>query len=169
MEKNELLRARVTPKLKKDFEDICKTYGNKPPAEMLREVVEIFVQSNLSRLGDRILVHIYRPEGYDFGAWRVFVKLRNPDEATWFGSSVPFVLPGFEKRRLASDDEYRSIVGVQNKENFVNYELGGVFIEGEWRGHLYSNGIKEQENPTTIDEVRAGLVDHIAKHLDRFK
>jgi hypothetical protein len=170
MEKTDLFRVRVSPRIKADFEEICKTFGNKPPADMLREIVGTFVQSNLSRLSDRVVVYISRPDGYDFGAWRVFIKLRNPEEATWCGSSVPFSLPtSFKKRRLASDSEYQSVVGVLNEKTFVEYEMGGVFINGEWRGHLYSNGVEEGKNPTTIDEVKSGLVDHISKHLDKFK
>jgi hypothetical protein len=169
MEKSEILRTRVTQKLKRDFEEICKAYGNKPPAEMLREVVETFVQSNFDRLNDRVVVQISRPEGYMFGAWRVVIKLRNPEDATWKGSAIPFNLPKFEKRNLTSDIEFQSVVGVPNNENFVNYELGGTFIAGEWRGHLYTNGVEEQDNLMTIDQVQSKLVDYITKHLDRFK
>ena len=169
MEKSDLLRARVTPRLKADFEEICKTFGNKPPAEMMREVMEAFVQSNMERLGNRVVVHISRPEGYNFGAWRVFIKLRTPEEATWNGSPVPFSLPNFEKRRLVSDDDYKAVVGVTNQEHFVEYQMGGVFIRGEWRGHLYSNGVEENLNPTTIEEVQSKLEKHIATHLDKFK
>jgi hypothetical protein len=169
MEKTDLLRVRVTSKLKTDFEAVCATFGNKAPADMLREIVADFVQSNIGRLGDRVVVHISRPEGYDFGAWRVFIKLRNPEDATWNGSSVPFALPKFEKRRLASDDEYKAVVGVPNKDHFVDYEMGGVFNGGEWRGHLYSNGIEETQNPTTINRVQTGLVEYITAHLDKFK
>jgi len=166
MEKTELLRVRISPRLKADFEEICKTYGNEHPADMLREIVDSFVRSNLDRLSDRVVVHISRPEGYNLGAWRVFVKLRNPDEAIWLGKSVPFPLPKLEKRRLSADDEYRAVVG---RPGFAGYELGGVFINGEWRGHLYSNGVEEQQNPTTIPEVQAALIEHITEHLNRFK
>ncbi|MYM32084.1 hypothetical protein GTP58_27505 [Duganella sp. CY15W] len=166
MEKTELLRVRVSPRLKADFEEICKTFGNEHPADMLREIVDSFVKLNLDRLGDRVVVHISKPEGYDPGAWRVFVKLRNPDEAIWMGSIVPFRFPQLDKRRLHSDDEYRAVVGLPD---FSGYELGGVFFNGEWRGHLYSNGIEEDQNPTPIDQVKESLRSHITAHLDKFK
>lgn len=166
MDKTDLLRVRVTPRLKTDFEEICKTFGDKSSADMLRELVAQFVQANMNRLGDRVVVYISRPEGYDSGAWRVFIKLRDPEEAVWHGKSVPFPLPKIEKRRLLSDEEYRSIVGLAN---LGGYELGGVFINGEWRGHLYTNGVAEVSNPVPIDKVRTILVDHVSNYLDKFK
>lgn len=168
MEKNDFLRARVTPKLREDFEAICKTF-DMTAADVLRDLVDRYVQENLSRLGDRILVNISRPTGYDLGAYRVLIKLRRPEEALYNRQPVPFKLPEFEKRRLASDDEYRAVVGVPHDADFVKYEMGGVFLNGEWRGHLYTNGIEEKKNPTSIEKVRSVLVDTLSQHFDRFK
>lgn len=168
MEKASFLRARVSDRLKQDFEDICKVLGNKQPTVQLRELVEQFVREKSDQLDDRIIVHIYRPDGYDLGAWRVLITLRNPEEGLWCGKPIPFALPTLEKRRLDSDKEYQSIVGVPSKEHFVGYGMGGSFINGEWRGHLYSNGIAEKDNPTSIEEVRILLVNVINSLLDKF-
>lgn len=170
MEKSELLRVRVTPKMKGDFEAICKNLGDIQPADKLRELVEAFVDAHIDSLGDRVAVHISKPHGYDPGAWQVFIKLRDKEESIWHGSSIPFPLPDtFKKRRLSSDREYQAVVGVAISKGFNQYEMGGVFVNGEWRGHLYSNGIEEGQNPTSIEEVKAGLVAHISRHLDKFK
>lgn len=168
MEKNDLLRVRVTPRLREDFEAICKTF-DMTAADVLRDIVDRYVQENLPRLGDRIVINISRPTGYDLGAYRVFIKLRFPEEASYNGKPIPFRLPELKMRRMASDDEYRSIVGVPDAKQFVKYEMGGVFINGEWRGHLYTNGIEEKQNPTPIEVVKSVLVESLAEHFDRFK
>ena len=87
------------------------------------------------------MVHIYRPEGYDFGAWRVSITLSNPADGNWHDSFVPFELPELSYRRIVSDAESQAVIRSQ-----VHGELfmGGKFDEaGVWRGHVYSNGIPE--------------------------
>lgn len=168
MEKNEFLRARVTPRVRQDFEAICKTF-DMTAADVLRDIVDQYVQENIARLGDRIVVSISRPTGYELGAYRVFIKLRCPEEASYHGTPIPFPLPCWETRRLASDEEYRAVVGTPDKKEFVKYDLGGAFINGEWRGHLYTNGIEEKKNPITIDEVKFKLEETLGMHFDRFK
>ncbi|MER9947374.1 hypothetical protein [Mesorhizobium sp. M0047] len=161
--RTEFLRARVTERTKIDFDAICQELG-KTSTEQMRELIEDFVRENYNVLTDRVVVHIYRPEGYSFGAWRVTIKLRNPADMTWSGTSVPFHLPDLPKRRLISDPEYRSVVeGADGQPT-----LGGVFDGPEWRGHVYSNGSEEPENPTPIVQVEKALRDTIISVIGRF-
>jgi len=150
-DKSEFLRARVSKQTKSEFEDICAELG-KTATEQLREIIEAFVRREYGRLRDRVTVHIYHPAGYDPEAWRVTIKLRNPDEATWRGAAVPFALPNLQKRRISSDPEYMAVLFSGNDQP----DLGGKFVKGEWRGHLYSNGCLESENrlPSTRFEKR---------------
>ncbi len=159
---SDFLRTRVLPQTKIDFLAICNELG-KTPTEQLRELVEAFITREYGRLHDRIAVHIYRPAGYDLGAWRVTVKLRNPAEMTWNGTAIPFALPALPKRRLESDPEYRALVFDHHQPYF-----GGEFSAGEWRGHLYSNGCPESENPTPIEAVAEALTTIITQLIERF-
>jgi len=161
-DKSEFLRARVSKQTKSVFEDICAELG-KTATEQLREIIEAFVRREYGRLRDRVTVHIYRPAGYDLGAWRVTIKLRNPDEATWGGAAVPFALPNLPKRRISSDPEYTAVLFRGDQ-----LDLGGKFVKGEWRGHLYSNGCPESENPTSVDTVREALASTIDTLVTRF-
>ncbi len=42
---------------------------------------------------------------------------------------------------------------------------GGEFVNGEWRGHLYSNGCPEVENPTSIEMVREALANTVMEQI----
>lgn len=160
----EYLRTRVSSRLKADFDDICRELG-KTPTEQLRELVASFVTREYGHLSDRINVHIFRPEGYDEGAWRVTIKLRDPKEMTWRGKQIPFHLPELEKRLIRSDDEYVAVVFDKQTNDPT---LGGQFNDGEWRGHIYSNGCPESVNPITIYQVREALTLTITQTINLF-
>jgi hypothetical protein len=160
----EYLRTRVSAQMKTDFDDICQALG-KTPTEQLRELVSAFVTREYGSLNDRISVHIFRPAGYDYGVWRATVKLRNPAEMTWGGTPIPFHLPDLPKRRVHSDPEYLAVVFDPTTREPT---LGGHFVGGEWRGHIYSNGCPERDNPTPILDVRAKLTSAVEQIIDRF-
>lgn len=164
MDKDDMLRVRVPSSTKSNFEQIAEKLG-RTPSVLHRELIEKFVNSNLDSLPERVLVYISRPEGYHEGVWTVLIKLRNPQEAFFYDSAIPFTLPQFEQRRLTSDKGYGTVVGVPGGESV----LGGNFIDGEWRGHLYSNGLKETANPTSSHEIQKKLTDHVSALLDKFK
>ena len=165
MEKAAFMKTRVTETLKAEFDDIAREYG-KLPTVLLREIIEEFVHRNYPKLSDRIRVRIHKPEDYNLGAWRVTIKLRKPSEALWRGTPIPFELPpNLPKRRLASDPEYLAVVVSRDTQEQI---LGGRFIDGEWRGHLYSNGCPEPENPTSIEAVEQALIKTIEELLTRF-
>jgi hypothetical protein len=154
----------VSKRMKADFDEICHALG-KTATEQLRELVSAFVTREYGRLDDRVTVHIFQPPGYDYGVWRTIIKLRNPAEMTWVGKPIPFHVPELPKRRLHSDPEYLAVVFDQKTQE---PDLGGQFVEGEWRGHLYSNGCAEAENPTAIADVRSALTSTVEKIIDRF-
>ncbi|TRC84425.1 hypothetical protein FJV80_17390 [Mesorhizobium sp. WSM4310] len=165
MEKNSFIKARISSATKLDFESICQELGVQPTTKA-RELIEAFVQAEYGRLSDRITVHIYRPSGYDFGAWRVKMRLRNPAELEWEGAPVPFAFPELpSSRRLHPDDGFLAIVrNVKTGE----HSIGGQFVKGRWEGHLYSNGVAEGENQTSIEQVQVALRETINNLLTRF-
>lgn len=164
MDKDDLLRARVPSATKANFEKIAESAGRNP-SELLRDLVHEYVAANIHRLPDRVVVHIGKPRDYQPGAWTVLIKLRDPNEGIWLDHPISFALPELKLRRLASDKDYGTVVGLPD---FSGYTSGGIFLNGVWRGHLYSNGIPEDENPTTIEEVRQRLRDDVTSLLDRF-
>ncbi|MBX5210791.1 hypothetical protein [Rhizobium sp. NZLR11] len=162
MEKDAIIKARISSGTKADFEAICQGIGVQPTTKA-RELIEEFVKAEYGRLTDRLTVHIYRPSGYDYGAWRVKMQLRDPSEMQFFSASVPFPLPELPKRRLHPDDGYLSVVSSKTG----GFTLGGQFVGGLWEGHLYSNGVEEDQNPTKLEEVQAALYSTVIALMDR--
>ena len=163
MDKDAIIKARISARTKSDFEDICRELGAQPTTK-LRELVETFVRREYGRLNDRVTVHISRPTGYELGAWRVKMRLRNPADLAWGNVPVPFELPELPKRRLHPDDGFRVVV---TKKATGELALGGHFVNGTWEGHLYSNGIHEGENPTPIAQVQAALAETVTDLINR--
>jgi hypothetical protein len=162
--KEPVLRARVDEATKARFEEICHHFGE-TASDRLRQLVEDFVREHASVLG-RVDVRIERPTGYDHGAWRVTAALRFPEQATWQGAPVAFAMPELEHRIfIIPDSEYRAAVLDPVSGQPV---VGGRFSNGIWRADLYSNGIREDDNPTSIDTVKAELTAAIERTLERF-
>lgn len=163
MEKSEFLKARVSEKLKAEFEDICRTY-DKQPTVKLRELVYEFVRAERHRLGDRVLIDIYKPDHYDIGAWRVTIKLRDREALIWNGQPVPFEFPELPERSLVCEREYAAVIVKEGGD----CRLGGKFVDGTWKGDLYSNGCLETENPTPVELVRSELLRVVTERVDQF-
>lgn len=163
MEKDSFIKARLSAATKRDFEAICQTLGVLPTTKT-RELLEAFVQREYGRLEDRVTVHIHHPSDYSLGAWRVKMRLRDPGAMSWQDSPVPFAFPNLPKRRLHPDEGYLAVV---QRAGSGELGIGGQFLDGIWEGHLYSNGIDEESNPTSIEDVRAALHDTIAAIIDR--
>ncbi len=162
MEKDAIVKARISSATKGDFEDICQELGVQPTTKV-RELIEAFVKEEYGRLSDRLTIHIYKPSHYDYGAWCVKMKLRNPLEMQFQGIPVPFHLPELPKRRLNPKEGYLSVVALPNGE----FTIGGQFVDGVWEGHLYSNGSEEGQNPTPVEEVQSALYENVIKVMDR--
>jgi hypothetical protein len=99
-----------------------------------------------------VTFEIVRPDSYDFGAWRVVAKLRSDIEY----KSLTFCMPSLPKRMFQADTQYRNVVAG---------ELHGRFSEGEWHADLYTNGVSEDLNPTSIAAVEEELVQNVMRAL----
>lgn len=101
---------------------------------------------------------ISRPDGYDFGAWRMEAKL-GPKILDKLGNTdFPFSLPALPKRLCLPEKKYvRAVAG----------EMCGCFVKGEWLGDWYSNGISETENPTTMDAVRDAFIQNVTQAIQK--
>ncbi|MFK3968602.1 hypothetical protein ACI2KT_34145 [Ensifer adhaerens] len=164
MEKDSFIKARISSATKTQFEDICQELSVQPTTKV-RELVEQFVRDESERLKEEVSVDVKRPPDYQSGAWRVTVRLRNPADLERWGVPVPFAFPDLPKRRLHPDDGYLAVVRKNGSDELV---IGGQFVKGIWHGHLYTNGIPEDENPTSIEEVKAALRETATKLIDRF-
>lgn len=102
-----------------------------------------------------VTCEVTQPEGYDFGAWRVVVTVRD-DVPGRIPEELGFSLPDLPKRLCHPDQGYFCATG---------RGILGSLKNGSWMGHVYSNGVAEEENPTTIDEVRESFIHNIKKAI----
>ena len=151
-DKSDFLRARVSKETKAAFEKYATALG-KTPTDQLREMVDQFIRDEAVRTQQDVVISISRPPGYDFGAWLVTIKVQDPNAVAWQGRPFGFQLPELPKRRIQSDPAYLAPILVAGGE----IKLGGHFVDGLWRGHLYTNGIEESINPTPLEVVHDQL------------
>ncbi len=110
----------------------------------------------LSRTEGMVSCDIHQPDGYDFGAWKVEIKLGNKVLKKPGSESLVFTLPSMQNRMCHPDKGY---------VRAINGELRGSFIEGKWIGDVYSNGIPETDNPTKIEAVRDAFTQSVMRAL----
>jgi hypothetical protein len=47
--------------------------------------------------------------------------------------------------------------------------LDGVFVDGVWEGHIYTNSVDEADNPTPIAAVTDALKSSVTSRIDAFR
>ncbi len=164
MSKDTYIRTRIQESTKNDFETICNSM-NLVPSEQLRFMIEMFVADNHGSENNPYKVHIYKPEDYDYGVWRVTVTLKTPSDGEWMGAPIPFELPDLPYRIIQSDPEYRAVVARRSDGMAV---LGGRFDNGFWRGHVRTNGREESTNPISIEQVEEAIREVLDKAFKNF-
>ncbi|MBN3340817.1 hypothetical protein H5A44_00015 [Pectobacterium brasiliense] len=109
----------------------------------------------LVAVSPRFNIQLYKPDGYDTGAWRLRVSLG--DEVRSYLGTTPLVLsiPAQDRRRFLPDNGYRRDINLMHFEN------------GLLEAHVYSNGIPENENPTPIEDVYLVMVKSMHQTLDQ--
>lgn len=110
-------------------------------------------------------VMVEQPEGYEVGAWISRLELDAGERDVLKGVPSSFALFSLPKLpyRLVIPDRGSCAIGFPQGLA----ELMGVLDdEGAWFGHLYTNGVGEQHNPTPISEVVRALEACVANALE---
>lgn len=112
----------------------------------IRSLRGALARAVLPSLPTRLRCIIFKPDDYQVGAWRV--EMRLPESLLQLSSDFPFGfdLPQLPKRYFVM------------KEGFGVGPRAGQFLAGVWRADLYSNGVTEDQNPTSIREVKRALL-----------
>lgn len=115
-------------------------------SQCIRSLKVALARAILPRLPTRARCWIFRPDNYQVGAWRVEMRLPPGVQRFWSGSPIPFDIPQLRKRLFLMESEF----------HFGLYI--GRFVDGVWKADLYSNGIEEAKNPTSLTEVKRALL-----------
>lgn len=144
-----------------------KIFRSDVPGErerFLQHIDEIRVMKKLEPLNPAIEyspewgnIRISRPEGYDHGAWRVFITLnKKQGDITW---SIRF--PVLSGRLLTADPGYTGMV----RDSAGVSQPGFRFRNHRCELHLYTNGIREEDNPVPPKDVARHLADAVETNL----
>lgn len=119
----------------------------------LRAVRAALARAILPVLTPRVRCAVFQPGRYEYGAWRVNITL-GPAVRKFLGDShLVFTLPKWPKRNVVMEPDFMRDLHV------------GIFRDGAWSADIYSNGIAEDDNPTTIAQVKAGLLASVNEVL----
>ncbi|MFJ5434071.1 hypothetical protein ACIPSR_10920 [Pectobacterium sp. CHL-2024] len=104
-------------------------------------------------------INISHPDNYMNGAWKmeIFLSGNLKENEELIGSPVP--MPKLAGRLIIVDKQY-AVAHKKSEED--DYELMMHFIDGVGKAHIYSNGISEDENKTSITTV----ADEVAKLIN---
>lgn len=128
--------------------------------QYLQQIDEIRRIKNLDLLNPGIefsaewgYIRMHRPESYDHGVWRVQITIT--DDKVNIERCIDF--PVLSTRLLIADPGYAGLASA----NFASNQPGFRFINRRSKLHVYTNGVSEDENPTTPQDVIHALVNAI--------
>jgi hypothetical protein len=109
-------------------------------------------------------IEIIQPTDYQYGAWQVTVTLTDEEQLYFKKVPLPFPLPSLQNRLIVWEKDY--VMAVAEEKETV---LKAKFVDGVWHGHVYSSGIAEKENPTSIDVVKQEIEKAVAETIIAIK
>ena len=121
----------------------------------IRSVKTALARAILPQLPTRIRCRIFRPDNYELGAWRVEMRLPAEVWRLWNGSPFLLDLPVFSKRHFIMTSEFSHGPSIAR------------FVGGVWKADLYTNGIAEELNPTSLADVKQALLQSVEDLLHR--
>jgi hypothetical protein len=120
----------------------------------LTAVKAALARAILPAVSNGVRCRIYQPDAYVRGAWRVEVELPSAALNVLGGSGLSFPVRDLPARRLHGDDGFR-----------YASPSGGQFVDGLWRAHLYTNGVSEEDNRTSLSRVAHGILAAVYESL----
>lgn len=96
------------------------------------------------------------PKGYMHGAYYIEAKLEGKEIPAYRAWPVSFDIPKLPMRLIHTKPEY--LVGASTEHGV---QLNGIFNDGIWVSHIYTNGVEENKNPTSIEAVEVALKSSI--------
>lgn len=123
--------------------------------QSIRSVKAALARAILPQLPTRVRCRIFRPDSYELGAWRVEMRLPGEVQRFWNGSPFLLDLPALSKRNFIASSEFSHGPSIAR------------FVDGVWKADLYTNGIAEELNPTSLADVKQALLQGVDDLLHR--
>ncbi|ANJ76418.1 hypothetical protein PQH03_29010 [Ralstonia insidiosa] len=126
-------------------------YLRSAKAALVREIIQV--------VNPWVNCRIFRPDAYDYGAWRVEMSLGQAGLAALGSSRLVFDIPRHQERLVVPDKEYLFDINPAQAKHL------GQFQDGIWAADVYSNGISEDANDVKIDQLRKQFVRSVYQKL----
>ncbi len=126
-------------------------YVRSAKAALVREIIQV--------VSPWVNCRIFRPDAYDYGAWRVEMSLGQQALAMLGTSKLVFDIPQHQQRLVVPDDGYLFDINPAQGKHL------GQFKDGIWAADVYSNGTPEDVNQVPIDQLRAQFVRNVYQKL----
>lgn len=120
-----------------------------------RIVVSGLARKILPAVSPRFNCQLYKPDGYEVGAWKLRVSLGDAALECLSGTPLVLKIPALKQRLVLPDQGYRRDADLMH------------FKDGILEAHIYSNGCPEDANDTPIEKVRADIIRKIHTTLDK--
>jgi hypothetical protein len=105
------------------------------------------------------------PEDFDVGVYRVVLSLDAGERALVGNNRFVFQIPTLKARLFRVQTQFR----FPKSPRTGPYSFHGLFSNGEWHAIVQSNGVKEEQNPTTRTDIKTALEAAVAKALVPFR
>ncbi|MFN3713672.1 MAG: hypothetical protein ACK4SX_08440 [Alcanivoracaceae bacterium] len=102
-----------------------------------------------------------RPARYAYGAWKMSVSLKLPARKQLTNLDLVLKVPRISMRIIHPDPGY---TGVARSEDALS--IGLRFVDGVAKAHVYTNGVMEEENQTSLSDVARSVADVIDSYFD---
>lgn len=137
--------------LRRGLNDYLAALANKTGQSLPPDVLRI-----IRMPGQFCTVSITQPRSYDFGAWQVHIALDAATAAMISADEIGTLpLPRVRHRIFTPDGGYGAGLFDPDIDNFA---IGFRIYHGISELHMYSNGIAEEENPHSPEEMAEVLI-----------
>lgn len=129
----------------------------------LHEAARVLADGLADALGYVTFKH-ERPADFDYGVFRISMSVRGKVREKADARNVVFEIPTLPKRFFRYDEPQYMMPRASGDQPWR-----GCFVNGEWKAIVQTNGISEEENPTSMDVVKDALIAQVLKALEPWK
>ena len=137
-----------------------QSHGN-PTWFILPEELHEAARQIASRLTETVNLITFRsehPVDFAYGVFRVTMSIGGKVREQVERRDVIFEIPTLPKRLFRPEDTKFMLSPTSDKTPWR-----GRFVNGEWTAIVQTNGISEEENPTSMDVVKDALIAQVVK------
>lgn len=127
------------------------------PEGCLGTVRSALARTILAQFAALVGIDVFRPDTYDFGAWRVLMRAGHRVREVFPDGIFRFALPTLSTERF--------IIGQYDRQH-QPLPGEGQFVDGSFAIDVHSNGVAEEDNPVPMEVVRDAFLQAVHARLE---